>query len=213
MSELISLFDINQKQDISSHMKKYGYVVIQNVLSQEECNKTTEETNQLIKQFDSRFEIFDPNTYDYMKTANNYGIFTKLPLFTSQLLRNRQKPTIIESFRSSYEMIPPLIINHDRVAFYRPTLFPGKIVYKTPYTFPNLHLDMDPQIYLEHHYIHGKMFQRLNYKDTLRDFISENNYLISQHQPIYQGLVSIWNNNYKDGGLHLVPGFHNNIMD
>lgn len=150
-----------------------------------------------------------------MKTHGLYGMITKEPIFTDQFLMNRQNPKVIEAFKVVYNYNPlvPLTVSHDRFAFYRPTQSPGKEIYKTPYTYPNLHLDMDPQMYVDYPQVCTERQQTLMYKDKIRDFITENNYLNCKDEPIYQALLNIWDNDYHDGGLHLVPEFHTNYLE
>jgi hypothetical protein len=212
MSHLFPIFNINQKSDIRDYMNKNGYVVINNILTKEECKLTTFDINNQIQKLDSRFNIFKPETYDYMVTHGQYGMITKKPIFTDQFLINRQNKNIIEAFKILYGD-EDLIVNHDRFTFYRPTLTPGKPEYKTPYVYPNLHLDTDPQMYMEHYNIFEQKQKSLLYKDKHRDFITENNYFTFKDQPIYQGIINLWENSYEDGGLHLVPEFHNNFEE
>jgi ectoine hydroxylase-related dioxygenase (phytanoyl-CoA dioxygenase family) len=126
---------------------------------------------------------------------------------------NRQNDNVIEAFKILYGDDRDLIVNHDRFTFYRPTLSPGKPEYKTPYVYPNLHLDTDPQMYLDHYNIFVQKQKSLLYENNHHNFITENNYLTSKNQPIYQGIINLWENSYEDGGLHLVPKFHNNFEE
>lgn len=213
MSEFIPTFDITEISEIKNYMQINGYVVIRDILTSTECQTTAEDINQQIKANDSRFNLYDPSTYDYMKTHGLYGMITKSPIFTDQFLMNRQNPRLIEAFKMLYPKDMPLIVNHDRFSFYRPTLSPGKESYKTPYTYPNLHLDMDPQMYIEHQDVYEELQKTLTYNNNPRDFITENNYLSCKDEPIYQALLNIWDNQYNDGGLHLVPGFHNKYKE
>lgn len=214
MSEFIQMFQIDQKSEIQDFIKDNGFVIIKDILSPEECDLTTQDINQQIKALDSRFEMSDPTTYQYMKTHGQFGMITKEPIFTHQFLMNRQNPKLLEAFRTVYPEGTKLIAGHDRFTLYRPTVEPvGKEVFKTPYKYPGLHLDMDPQMYLEHYNTYIEKQSELSYNDRLRDFISENNYLYSGSQPIYQAIINIWKNEYEDGGLQLVPGFHNKFTE
>lgn len=211
--DYIKLFDLSDKEGILKFINDEGYVVIKDVLTPEECDKTTEDVNRQIKELDSRFDIHDPGTYDYMKCHGQYGMITRHAIFSHQFLDNRQNPKIIEAFESVYEKSPKLLMNHDRFAFYRPTEHPGKEVYKTPYNYPGLHLDIDPMVYIEHHNVYDELVSKLNYDERSRDFITENNIMKHHTLPIYQGIVSIWDNQYYDGGLQLVPQFHHNFNE
>lgn len=53
MSEFIPLFDLSQSTEIQQFIKKYGYVVIKDILTPAECDATTEDVNQQIKANDS----------------------------------------------------------------------------------------------------------------------------------------------------------------
>lgn len=209
MSEFMTMFTLEQKSEIRDFVKENGFVIIKNILNKNDCELTAYDVNQQIKALDERFQINDPSTYEYMKTIGQFGMITKEPIFTHQFLMNRQNPNVIEAFKTVYADNTKLITGHDRFTLYRPTLPPtGKEIFKTPYKYPGLHLDMDPQMYKEHYDIYVTKQKELSY-DRLRDFISENNYLYSGSQPIYQGIINIWDNGYNDGGLHLVPNFHN----
>ena len=214
-------FTVDQTAQICQFYDQNGYVLILDVLTQQDCQNTTDEVDKLFKSFDDGFDIRDPITYDLMKITGRYGIPTKEPLFSPELVKNRNNPKIWKAFQSLYQHIDtqrgkykpgqediPLIVNHDRVGFYRPTLCNGREDWKTPYKYPNVHLDLDPKLYKDHSGIVAEIQSKFNYQEHDRYFITENNFISGSNGPVLQGLISIWDNYSDDGGLQVVPGFH-----
>src|SRR4051812_39458925 len=88
-----------------------GYVVIDNILSTNECQATLEEIGNELNKIDGRFILTDPSTYDYAP-MNGIGIYTDQPIFSRQFLLNRSNPNVYRAFSLVSEN-PNLIVNHD----------------------------------------------------------------------------------------------------
>jgi len=200
-------FDLSEKEEIREYMKENGYVVIRGILDTEECKKTVECINKHLQTYDPGFDINNPSTYEKMHLANHYGLPERFPMFLDQLVANRVNPRVHQAYSILYGD-ENLIVNHDRVGIYRPTLYPGHERYKTPYAYPGLHLDMDPVMYKEGVSEKDEFLENLDYRDDNNAFISENNAVTERDAPLYQGILSILDNRAEDGGLRVVPGFH-----
>ena len=201
-------FNLQHSNQILDHFNRNGYVIIKDVLTKDECTQTTSEIQEVLQQKVPGFSFQDQESYPLLNNhLTNYGLPGKVPIFTPQMIKNRINPNIHQAFKLLYQDDKPLLVNHDRFAFYRPTLEHPE--WKTPYTYPNLHLDMDPKMYLENSRLVKQKRLELDYSNP-RSFITENNLNAGT---TLQGIINIWDNMYNDGGLQLVPGFHKNFID
>ena len=214
-------FNLDQPEEITKFFETNGFVLITGILSKEECDQTTLETQLHLQSKAPEFKYDDLETYHLLnQSLSNYGLPGKEPIFTKQLIKNRVNPKVHQAFQLLYDAQSPkknepkknepLLVNHDRFAFYRPTLKHPE--WKTPYTYPNLHLDVDPKMYLAGYNALLKERMKLDYNDPM-SFIKENNLVEGSQGPSLQGLISVWDNQYNDGGLQLVPGFHQNFQE
>ena len=93
--------------------------------SEAECKATLGEMNQQMKILDPRFDLYDVKTYEHAPITNNFGLYAKRPIFTPAFLNNRQNPGLVKIFAlllGCSSGASEMLVNHDRCAFYRPTL-------------------------------------------------------------------------------------------
>lgn len=203
-------FDLSEKDQIKEYFDTFGYVVIRNVLSADECKSLYGDIGDQMTKLNPKFNIFDVETYDDAPVGGNYGMYANSPIFTKQFLLTRQNRNVYNAFRILYEN-KDLIVSHDRCCFYRPTqiikdgLPVEKGAWKTAYKFPNLHLDFHPLGYEDPEFITDKR-EGLTY-DTVKDFIAENNYYCKYDGLQIQAIINVLNNSDEDGGFQCVPNF------
>jgi ectoine hydroxylase-related dioxygenase (phytanoyl-CoA dioxygenase family) len=209
------MFTIDQADAIKKYFHEHGYVVVQDALTPEECQNTYNEINAQLKQLDDRFDITDVNTYEHAKIVNNYGLYTNTPIFSRQFMLNRQNKNIHQIFSLLYDT-KDFLVNQDRCAFYRPAK--GLIInnthcdkpeWKTPYTYPEVHLDFHPSTYEDSKFLLDKR-EQLKY-DTPRDFVTENNLYCKEDGLQIQAVINLLDNREEDGGFQCVPGFVHNF--
>ena len=178
----------------------YGVVGVTGVLTKAECEATLADLGDL-----AGFVVRDPTTYGAAdKSMNRYGVIGDKPLFTRQLLRNRVHGNVIAAYSAVYGLpATELLAQHDRAAVMRPTA--GHPEWDTPYVYPGLHLDVEPQSWAGasadavHAFLAG-----LSYHDA-QDFVAENN---AKHWSMgrqVQGVLSLIDNRHDDGGFQCVP--------
>ncbi|AYV83884.1 MAG: WD repeat protein [Hyperionvirus sp.] len=208
-----SLGGVEEEKKMKEYFDVHGYVVVRDVLTVAECKATYEEIGGQLKKLNEKFDIDDLGSYGEA-SLSNYGLYSARPIFSKQVMRNRENENIYRAFSILSEE-KDLIVNQDRCCLYRPTrgvLIGGELVdkpeWKTSYSYPELHLDFHPSTYVD---IDGLVIAKrdsLKYSDY-RDFVTENNLYCSADGLQLQGVINVLNNSLDDGGFHCVPGFTN----
>ena len=209
-SRYIQSFTVDQKDEILQCFREYGVVIIRDVLTAEECERTRNDIIEIAEN-NSDFRYNDSSTWHNWPSSGieRYGQVQRDPYFTPQFMYNRQNPKVLEAFSILYN-IPKeqLIVNHDRGCLFRPTKMNPS--FKTQ---KNIHLDFDPWGFMSKKN-ESKVKNNLNqlqYGRKLNEFIFENNQV---HSSMYNGLhlqagINLLDNQYEDGGFGCVPGFVN----
>jgi ectoine hydroxylase-related dioxygenase (phytanoyl-CoA dioxygenase family) len=207
-------FALAEIQDIRKFFALHGYVIIRDVLSHDECWQTRQEFEASIgalsptKPTKQKFMLQNEKTHD-VTCFNNYGMWSG-PMITSNLLRNRQNPRLIEAFRILYDTkASDLLINHDSGCFYRPTHTHEH--YKTQSQYPDLHVDFHPGGYQQPQPVIEKR-DALRYT-TQSDWMLENNLLIREDGLQLAGVINLYPNRREDGGFHCAAGFRSTSFE
>lgn len=199
----IKSFDVDESMEILEFFQEYGFVVIKNALTSNECCSTISEMFEHVKKSCPSFDPNDKNTWSEWK-SESFGMSGKEPIFTPQILSNRQNQNIYKAFNTILGT-DKILCNHDRWAIYRPTLVCGE-KFKTP---DNIHLDLNPWRFERNDESVWKIVDSLGYNE-IRDFVVENTHVTkSTRGPQLQGIINLHDNDEYDGGLVLIPGFHN----
>lgn len=185
-------FNIEDKTNLLLFYKEYGFVIIDNILTDIECKNT-------------ELDIFKYLNITDTKSFSNHNednIVSRKPLFTPNIVNNRQNINIynIYSMLLNYK---DLYVSHDLCYFLKPTKFiniNNKIVDVDNWkTSKNTYIDINL-------FNDSSILNKLNYTNT-KNFIYENN-IINLNDKNINGLISITNNMKHDGGFSCVPGFH-----
>lgn len=175
-------FKLEQTDEILEFLNEQGYVVIDNILTASEVHETLDEINQMMKEKERMFDLFDAATYDYAPISSNYGIFD---VNHSKIIkRNRTHPNVIAAYKMIYGN-SSLKLEEGDMVFYRPTLINSKWRTNT-----GLHFDFDPMSY----YLDIKADGHTGYAKSEGDR--------------YQGFINLVSNRIKDGGFVCAPGSH-----
>lgn len=212
----ILLYDISEPDLIQKCFNQNGVVAIKNILSKEELDNTIREIELVIqKNYNKNFSLNDFYTYNINDNDfNKTGVIGWNPLFTRQLLNNRLHPNIIKAFEFLYGNNVPLLCQHDRISWMRPTISPDNTEfsnYKTSYTEPNIHIDFDPVGYYNDSNVANDFLNTLKY-DDMKDLLLENN---SKHKSMglqLQAVLNLFDNKKINGGFHCSLG-GNNLLD
>eukprot|EP01125_Pyxidicula_operculata_P010993 TRINITY_DN3603_c0_g1_i1.p1 TRINITY_DN3603_c0_g1~~TRINITY_DN3603_c0_g1_i1.p1 ORF type:complete len:391 (+),score=72.70 TRINITY_DN3603_c0_g1_i1:173-1345(+) len=214
-------FRLEEADEIREFFRHYGFVVVRDVLTEDECQATIDDIWSLCEK-NTTLKREDPNTWGDWPANGiaKYGMPTKDPVFTKQALRNRQNPNVHRVFAILFET-DDLIVSHDRYCLLRPTkavAFPdGSFRDCSNWKSPGgIHLDMNIWEYLKNDNTPViNQINALNY-DHLSNFIRENNLV---HKGMYpnglhvQAGVNLSDNTEKDGGFACVPGFVNHFEE
>ena len=219
--------------------RRYGFVVYQNVLSAAECAATRDEIFAELENVYETFDRNDHKTYKSLP-VETYGLAPDPAVFTPRCVANRQHENVATCLARVLRIDDPytdLLVSHDRWCVYRPTKnVPGVGDRPDWKTRPNLHLDLNPWTYGRTERETGTETDELNGMDiptedkdkdatkalkesvaetlsfeTLRDFSRETNCVEAKTGPHCQGVLMLATNRVEDGGLQVVPGFHNSF--
>src|SRR6185369_17340738 len=93
-------FDIAQENEFVECFKKYGVVIVSNVMTKAECKETFLDIG-----LPKDCNIMDPKTYtNFDSVVNKYGILnSNTVLFSKSVLRNRTNQNVKKVFELLYE--------------------------------------------------------------------------------------------------------------
>ncbi|CAF3489343.1 unnamed protein product [Rotaria socialis] len=205
----LSSYNCPEASKARAFFQEYGFVVIANVYTPEQCNDTISDIWNVIESFvetsvRNKEELWNQQLWIRTGIVSE-GIIGDASLWTRQILLNRQTPALHTAFASVLGT-ENLLVNQDRYGMFRPAK-------KHPErsTMTNLHLDMNPWLYIdeEDNSKQLEVLGELNY-DSDDDWITENNEpgCAKVGELHVQGLVNLADNLEEDGGFWLVPGFH-----
>ncbi|CAF3524305.1 unnamed protein product [Rotaria socialis] len=205
----LSSYDCPEADDACAFFDQYGFVVIANVFTPEQCAETISDIWNVVESFAEQSIRNNENLWDAQRWRRTgyeqVGLVGNASLWTRQIILNRQTPALHTAFAAVLGT-RKLLTNHDRYALFRPAQ-----MHSERGTVTNLHLDMNPWIYLQDtdNSYQISVLSRLSYKRD-NDWITENNEpgcsAIGERH--VQGLVNLTDNLEEDGGFWLVPGFH-----
>ncbi len=189
--------------DVFQFFHKYGFVVFENVLNEQDCATTCAEIWDQLEEKNAGLDRNNFETFELM-SSKTYGLAPQPAVFSDQLLKNRINPKVIAIFQAMLQS-QDIIISHDRWCLYRPTqIIKDKPEYKNSWKTPsNLHLDLNPWTYNTG----CTPINDLEF-EHVRDFSKELNGVSILTSPNIQGILSLTDNHESDGGTLLVPGFH-----
>ncbi|KAM9971662.1 hypothetical protein ACTFIW_011645 [Dictyostelium discoideum] len=129
----ITSFSVEQQTEYTEFFNKFGFVVIRDVLSKSECQKTIDDIWNYIESFkwasyhdsmkseEKTIKRNDPKTWEGIwPNLSQEGIVGYPPVFSETTIANRSNPKIY-SIYSTLLNRKDLYINHDRFGFFRPT--------------------------------------------------------------------------------------------
>ena len=208
-------FDPSEQGQILEFFHKYGFVVVRDVLTNEECQRTFGEIMDIMEQNTGHaFRRNDRSTWDHWpaNSIEHFGSVQRAPIFSEQFLKNRCNPNVYNAFRLLLNE-DNLMVSQDRACFYRPTVnVPGLSASVTSKfrTVLNLHLDMNPWNWMDSDGSEQEeALGNLTYGHRLNDFIFENNQVTKSEGPMHlQAGINLLDNFEEDGGFLVVPHFH-----
>lgn len=196
-------FNVDDKKGAKDFFDTNGYVVIDSVFTKEECQQVWHSVGEIISEKEEKFNINDLRTYEHAPILNRHGMYTKRPVFNQVFIDLRQNKKLADMAKHLMDQ-NNIIVSHDRFIFLRPTTDHPE--WKTPYEYPNVHLDMSPHTYFEKPFA-GKEFRNsLAYEDT-GDLIGEASQYHTTEGVRLQGIINIIDNAEEDGGFICVPSF------
>lgn len=236
----ITSFAFDDDNGIKNFFDTFGFVVISNILSDDEVNKTIDDIwNQIedlskeMKKVDSESRTFWQKITSYVwdtdvvvnrndeNTHNKFWPFSERGIFSNvaqgpQMFENRQSPKVAKAFETVIGT-DKLLVSLDRFGYIKPS---NDIQLEKK---PWLHWDLNPWFVTKTEkplhektqsieQIQESKIERWNrFNSALKIFLAENNGTTSLQPNPVQGLLSLSNNKSNEGGFMCIPGFHKKI--
>jgi hypothetical protein len=180
--------------------EKYGVVVIHNCLSEVECQRSEDEVwDHLFRHYKVLRD--DPTTWETGKwpALHRLGILGMAPVLSPQLEANRKSEIIRGVYRALFRC-RNVISAKERIGMMRPTknvkYLDGSVQDKPDWESAGCwpHVDMCPWTWM-----------------TTSSGFEPTSVLVDYNQLKVQGMVALHDCGPDDGGLRVVPGFHNHL--
>lgn len=203
-SQSFDPFCEKEMADAKDFFDLYGFCILRNVVSQDECQDTIDDMLALLKEQNPNIDLDDMQSW--ATALSSFGCPKGVnSLFRPSLLRLRQNPKIINAFAAILGT-PELIVSHDRWLLHRPPLSAS-----APLTKRNIHLDMNPWEY-QNDAARLQVMSRLSklqYSKSDRSYIAENNDVHSSMGQSIQAIINLRDiEERSNGGTILIPGSH-----
>jgi hypothetical protein len=129
--EYVKSFDIDMivtdaayYRQAKSFFEQYGFVVISNVYSEQECKSSIESMWDIVEGASENKGLLrdDPRSWANYQAAGNYGLSMRGPCFHPCIVNNRQSKKLSFALSMVLETtVDDLIVSHDRFTIYRAT--------------------------------------------------------------------------------------------
>jgi hypothetical protein len=213
-------FNVEQQEEILTFFEKHGVVVVSNVLTDEQCQRSVDEVWLFLKEMcKQNIERDKPETWNSgWPSFSQFGILGNERWLYPQACDNRQNSNIYEVFRKLLGD-NELIVNITRAGLMRPTkniFFPSlnktedREEWKTISEW--LHIDMNPLTGRATTYGFENVAES-NF-DLSKDPLEAQNKSTNNGMRIrkLQGILALVDCREEDGGFHAVPGFQHFIQ-
>ena|SRR3990167_3390117 len=213
-------FPLNQKKEYLQFFKENGYVVVDNVISEQDCEKSVDAIWNLVKRSSVESCIKDqPETWGDNWPTSKTGILGDGIVQDPQAWKNRQNKNIYDVFSTLYND-SDLIVSLDRYGITRPTVnipINGKLVNKPEWSGLQswFHWDLNPWLWsgvtkrdYELPFDNYNTMDPFVHQRIITHFIIENNNIDNTGNYKLQGLVAFADTNTDTGGFQCVPGFN-----
>ncbi|CAF1548010.1 unnamed protein product [Rotaria magnacalcarata] len=215
----IVTFNVEQQDEILAFFEKHGIVVVANVLTEQECQRSVDDVwRHLQELFNPDIDRDKPETWDSIwPSFSHMGILGNTRWLYPQACDNRQNVKIYQVFRTLFDD-HELITNVTRAGLMRPTkdvYFPslGKTEDRQNWkTMSNwLHLDMNPLTGRTTTY--GFEYTAESHFEPSDDPLSAQNKSTNNGMRVrkLQAILALVDCRQQDGGFHAVPGFQHYI--
>ncbi|CAF0719458.1 unnamed protein product [Adineta steineri] len=212
-------FNVEQQEEILTFFEKHGVVVVSNVLTDEQCQRSVDEVWLFLQEmYNQNIDRNKPETWSFgWPSFSKMGIVGNERWLYPQACDNRQNPNIYQVFRTLLGE-NELIVNITRAGLMRPTknIFFSSLnktedreEWKTISEW--LHLDMNPltgraTTYGFEHVGEGHFDSSKNPDAAINNPVN-NGMRIRK----LQGILALADCREEDGGFHAVPGFQHFI--
>uniref|UniRef100_A0A7S4HMF7 Uncharacterized protein n=1 Tax=Vannella robusta TaxID=1487602 RepID=A0A7S4HMF7_9EUKA len=224
-SRFFKSFRMDEEEEYRKFLDVCGFVVIRDVVSREDCDKTVDKIWELLSEITgNRVQRDDPNTWEDWPTQKT-GILGVPIASDAMAWKNRQSKNIKNIFNNIYNE-DDLLVSVDRYNIMRPTknINFGANDVKDRDDWKGLaswfHWDLNPWHWsgaMEHVYDKGNSdFEEhgLLFSHNLAKLLTEGNDTPKRYKDSkkLQGLVALADTSFATGGFQCVPGFVGNVL-
>ena len=110
----------NEIQNALTFFEEYGFVIFNNVYSEQECISTRSAMWEVMEKEYSGLNRNDINTWDMFKSTGKYGMSMRGPCFHPTLIANRCNKNLISILKELTS--EDVMVSHDRYTIFRATL-------------------------------------------------------------------------------------------
>ena len=220
----IKAFNQNQLKEGKEFFSEFGFMVIENALTSQQCEDSINDIWEYLEQEKWRSSLApkklevsraNPNTWwvenGWPSSLSSEGILGGPPVFTKQAIKVRMNKLLFEIGKLFYES-DQIIISHDRYGLFRPTKkVSDGFKWMTDY---NVHIDMNPWKYFDPLRMGGTTYSN-NYfsgDDFTQEFNSTGHFTDGKAMKL-QALYNFVDNREEDGGFHVIPGMHKQMLE
>jgi hypothetical protein len=196
--------------EVQKFYQKYGFVIFDNVLNEEEVNHSIDD---LWGAFPGA-QRNDPSTWSPVR--HPFGFAGEEPIDGLQLWKNRQHTNVYHSFKLAYEaskgsvLKEPLVACLDRGNIMLPTTGPlGRKEFEA-HRLP--HFDLNPYIWCGMGTPDPDLMQQLNFYEHYHLLLSEGNNTTSHGWPKLRAVLNLSESTDHTGGFECLAGFHNQLQ-
>ena len=188
-------FKYTQKEEYKHFFNEYGFVVIDNILTKDQCSDSIDDMWNYIEKFTKTVDRNDILTWKNKNWlgGQNEGLLGSKPVFSSVALLNRQNNQLYEIAKELMEE-SNILINQDRYGMFRATKNISvindndeEVLMDFPYykTVNNLQLDFNPWKFIEKEFTSEckNILKEFTYENTL-NFIEDFCYVGSIYNDI-----------------------------
>jgi len=215
----VQAFYVNEVQNIQQFWDKFGFVVIRECLTTEECTLSEKEAWDFIERHHPEIKRNDSHSWESWPSLKQLGILGDIPVLSPRLFANRFKPEIHSAFAQVFGT-EKLWVSIGRLSMMRPTRgVPMKRICSKEQTESISDADCKqaefelvdkPEWRTVSNWLHWDQNPWTG-RTTTYGFRFKSIDANKGYQVKTQGILALRDCGPCDGGFHAVPGFHNKI--
>jgi hypothetical protein len=216
----VEAFTIEQPEEITNFFGKYGFVVVKDLLTEEECKLSEDEIWEFMGRCVEGINRYDTSTWHlHWPALKHLGILGNDVILSKQMMENRQNEKVFRAFEIIFGH-GDLIVDVGRASAMRPTrnvLIPESdihekdVVLDTPSEREGYVYVDRPHWKTKSEWIHWDMHPWNGWTSTFAWKSVNEDLNVGYDRLKVQGILSVIDCGPNDGGFHCIPGFQDHI--